>query len=291
MNETPNEWVGHVDLLLAAVREGSATQAAKQLGLSTATVIRRLEAMEEALGTQLFDRSSTGLHPTAALTLALPWAEQIEAAGHSLRRELSGFEKEAKGDVRVSLVEAVSSWIVAPRLPTLLERYPGLAVTLVPEARLVDLARREADIVVRLSRPNSGDLIVRKLLSFELVVVAAPCLLDACQPKRLLDLPWIDWAPSVVGTEDVLWLKRTLPEAEVRMRSTSLVTMLHAAQAGVGAIVVAAPLAEAVGGLQRVNLDTPPLPTLSMHLVTHRALRPIPRVAVVWDYLLELFGE
>lgn len=291
MDETRFEWLGHIQLLLAASREGSATQAAEQLGLSTATAIRRIGAVEEELGVRFFDRTPAGLIPTPALALALPWAEQIEAAGHGLIRELAGLETKPTGPVRISLLESTSSWVVAPQLPTLLARYPDLEVSLVPEARVIDLLKRQADIAVRTSRPTTGDLVSRKLGSFQLQVAASPTLLAKVKPNSLQDLPWIDWDATAARTPDVMWLPENVPDARVALRTTSVATMLHAAKAGVGAAVVAAPLMAAIGGLRRIDVDTPPLPTITLHLVTHRALRPIPRVAAVWDFLTDIFEE
>ncbi len=290
MNETQFEWMGDVELLLAASREGSATQAAQQLGISTATAIRRLVAMEEALGVRFFDRTPAGLIPTPALALALPWAEQMEAAGHGLVRELEGLETQPAGSVRVSLLESISSWVVAPRLPGLLLRYPELEVSLVPEARLMDLDKREADIAIRMVRPTAGDLVSRQLATFELVVAAAPALLEDRKPTSLDQLPWIDWDRSAARTPDVLWLEQNVSNARVVLRSTSVVTMLHAAQAGVGAVVVAAPLAAEMG-LTKICVGTKPLLTLTLHLVTHQALRPIPRIVAVWDFIVASFDE
>lgn len=292
MNETHGPWIGHVELVLAAARLGSATQAGALLGLSTATVMRRLASVEEHLGVRLFDRTPSGLSPTSALALVLPWAEKIEAAGTSLVREVAGLESTPSGSVRISLLEPISTWIVAPALPALFARYPELELTLLPGADLVDLVKGEADIVLRTVRPKAGDLVAKQLAEFQMVVAASPELLAERRPKTLSDLPWIDWDASAPQTPDVTWLQRNVPDARVVLRSNSIGTMMHAARAGAGATLLATPLVAAMGGLSRVTLpSSPPLPTVPLYMVVHSAQRSIPRIAVVWEFLVETFEK
>ncbi len=283
--------MAHVDLLLTVHQLGSATQAAAALSLSTATVMRRIGATEESLGVRLFERTPSGLLPTKALARILPWVETIQSSGTSLLREVSGLESSPTGSVRISLLETTATWIVAPKLPGLLERYPGLEVSLLPGAEIVDMVKGGADIALRTFRPASGDLISRKLTEFPMVIAASPELLARLRPKNLSELPWIDWDESAPQTPDVTWVTRNVPGARTVLRSSSVSTMLHAAQAGVGAVVTAAPLVAAVGGLAQIALTAPSLPTMSLYMVVHSAQRHVPRVAVVWEFLLVAFEE
>ncbi len=82
------------------------------------------------------------------------------------------------------------------------------------------------------------------------------------------------------------------PSARPRAATTSrdLETLLRAAQAGAGALVVGEPMAAIVGGLVRVPVPTPKMPEGPLWLVAHRALRPVPRIAAVWRWLEEEFA-
>ena len=93
----------------AVQQTGSGTAAAHSLGVSPATVIRRIESLEAAIGVRLFDRTSSGMLPTLALQRVLPWAEQIAANASALEREVSGLESQAEGVVRVALLPAFSA--------------------------------------------------------------------------------------------------------------------------------------------------------------------------------------
>jgi DNA-binding transcriptional LysR family regulator len=291
MNETPRDWLAHLPRLRAAARTGSARAAAAELGLGVATATRQLSQLEATLGVRLFDRSPAGLAPTLALERVLPWAEQITAAADGLLREVAGLETTPVGVVRLAVLPAVSSRFIAPALPGLLQRHPGVSVELVAASAVVDLVRREADVALRALRPEAGDLVVQRLVSVRLAVVAAPTLLDEVRPRTLADLPWLSFDPSLDHVPESQWLRAVVPEARIVARSTDLETLIAAARAGVGALVVAEPLAVVSGGLVPVPVAPVTMPEAPLWLVAHRALRPVPRVAAVWDWLVSIFSE
>jgi DNA-binding transcriptional LysR family regulator len=73
------------------------------------------------------------------------------------------------------------------------------------------------------------------------------------------------------------------------MRSTELGTLVAAAKAGVGVVLMAEAVGERAGGLVPVPIPIPPSPEGALWLVAHAALRPVARVAAVWDWLVESF--
>lgn len=288
MNETPDDVAAGVGTLLAAARTGSATRAAQELETTAATVLRRLSALERALGSPLFDRTPGGLVPTPALERVLPWAEQAASALGQMKDELAGLEREPVGTVRLALLPGLAGYLVTRRLDAFLTRHPGLTVDLEPASAIVDLARREADIAVRTVRPATGDLVAQRLTTFPLAVMVAPLLARRRPRPRLRDLPWLTFNEVLATTPESTWLRDHVPSARVVLRASDLQPLLSAAQAGVGALVVAEPLGR-VEGLVRVPVRTA-MPEGALWLVAHRALRPVPRVAAVWDWLLAAFA-
>src|SRR5262245_21946603 len=92
-----------VRLFLALYRERTLAGAGSTVGLDASTLSRRLAALEEALGTRLFDRTRDGLAPTEGAELLLPAAEEMAAAHARFVQDASGFERAAEGAVRVSV--------------------------------------------------------------------------------------------------------------------------------------------------------------------------------------------
>src|SRR5690349_24896478 len=65
MQYPPMEW-DDLRFVLAVARTGSASRAARELGVDQTTVLRKVDLLETTLGTSLFERRKTGQTPTAA---------------------------------------------------------------------------------------------------------------------------------------------------------------------------------------------------------------------------------
>jgi DNA-binding transcriptional LysR family regulator len=178
---------------------------------------------------------------------------------------------------------------------TLLDRHPRLRIQLDAAVGYADLTRREADIALRAFRPSSGDLIARRLVVAPSCILAHPEL--AARIGTLDDLStlrWISYTDALAHIPDAAWILDQVPEDSVVLRSDSAQVQLLAAQHQLGVTV----MAEASGrhdGLVPVPLcprlarTLRPFPEQELWLVGHRALRTVPRVQAVWEFLVELF--
>lgn len=282
-----------VRLFLALCRARTVGAAASSLGVDASTVSRRLAALEHALSATLFDRGREGIAPTKAAEDLLPVAEEIEEAMTRFARAADGLEREAAGLVRVTCPPDVAEMLVVPLLPELLERHPALRVELVPSEALLDLTRREADLALRNVRPVRGDLLVTRLTTVRWAPVASPALVQARGALRAwADVPWVGWGEGNERCGPARWLAARLKGGEPVVRSDSLMVQLAVVAAGVGAALVPEPSAQHYGlvplklcAALRADLDAGPSDEL--FLVTHRALRDVPRVRVLWNLLVE----
>ena len=144
---------------LAVYRAGSTSGAARALSVQHTTVGRRLTALEETLGTNLFTRTPTGLVPTAAADGILPLAEEAERNLRAIERG-AGNDQKLEGVVRMTTSEAFTGYFVR-RLTKLRAEHPGLVVEILSGNRVFDLARGEADLAVRIAPTTQQDLICR----------------------------------------------------------------------------------------------------------------------------------
>ncbi len=148
---------------LAVLDEGSLSGAARSLGLTQPTLGRHIETLERALATPLFVRSPQGLMPTEAALEIRPHAEAMRSAALSLRRAASGAAGGARGTVRLTASEVVGAEVLPPLLARLRERHPGLVLELALTNRTEDLLRRDADIAIRMVRPEQSALVSRRV--------------------------------------------------------------------------------------------------------------------------------
>jgi DNA-binding transcriptional LysR family regulator len=285
-----------VRFFLALHRARTLGVAARVLGVDPSTVSRRLVALEEALGATLYDRGREGVAPTEAAERLLPVAEEIEAAITRFTTTAEGLEREVSGQVRITCPADVAEVVIVPLLPRLLARHPALSVDLEPGEATLDLTRREADLALRTVRPVRGDLVVRRLRDVMWVVAAAPGMArELGALRRWTDAPWIGWGERLASIPPARWFTRHVTRVPT-LRSDSLRVHVAAITAGVGIGLVPEPSLEHFGlapvklgpGLREAAAE---LPTDSLYLVTHRALRDVPRVRVVWELLLERLAQ
>lgn len=286
MQTIPTELFTGLTAIIAAFEEGSATRAAAKLGVTTATALRRIEAAEDALGVRLFERLPTGLEATSALEALLPWAEQAMAAARGMLGEVASGLVPGVGVVRIASTPVVSTHIMAPAAAAFKEHHPDIVLELVGSSTIAHMERLEADIALRGFKPTAGDLVARKLMSFDLVVAGAPGYFDAS--AKLDALPWLTWARDMEELPEAHWLAHAVPDAHIALRAAELTTLLEAARVGVGVLLIPAPLAYAQG-FEIIDACPPFEPSGALWMIAHRALRDISRVDKVWRWLIEYF--
>lgn len=161
-----------IRIFLAVHRAGTLTGAAQQLAIDQTTVSRRLAGLERTLGSRLFLRSNSGLTLTVTGRDVLLKAQDMERMAVSFERRGEGADARAEGEVRVTTTDALAVDFLVPAIERLRASHPDIRVILTTTTRLLDLARREADIAVRTVRPEQPDLIVRRLASWDVGLYA-----------------------------------------------------------------------------------------------------------------------
>lgn len=181
-------------VLLALSRKRSARAAATELGVSNSTVTRRLDELERALGTRLFDRTPEGYRMTQSAEDLLPTAEYVEDLIVTAERKVTGVDQELQGLIRLTLPTATGLNVIVPRLAQFAEKYPGIELEVITSAESLDLGRREADIAIRVflagtSPPES--LIGRRISAMTASAYVHKDLLNPDNPEDVSHLSWI----------------------------------------------------------------------------------------------------
>jgi DNA-binding transcriptional LysR family regulator len=286
-----------VRLFLALCRSSTVGAAAAALGVDASTVSRRLVALEAALGGSLFDRGRNGLAATKAAEDLLPVAEEMELVMQRFTSAAEGLEREVSGLVRLTCPADVAEILLAPIFQELFARHPGLRIEIEPGEAVLDLARREADIALRVVHPASGDLIVTRLRTVRWIAVATPALARSLGTVRsFADVAWIGWGDRFAHVPAARWHHQHVTKEGPIVRSDSLRVQLATVAAGVGVALVPEPSA-AWFGLVPIKLAASlraaagEWPVDELFLVTHRALRDVPRVRAVWDLIKERHAD
>ncbi len=266
------------DLRFLAVigREGTMTGAARRLKVDQTTVARRLRALEESLGVPpLFERGDGRWLPTAVGARLLERVARIEEEVAGLSRLAD--DGAVEGVVRVTAVGTIAADWLVPRLPALYARYPGLTLELVASNDNLSVARREADIAIRLARPSSGAFLIRKLADLGLAVYRAA-------QAETAPGDWVCYGEALADTPEMRWLAPQLAAGRVRLASDSVSALLRACAAGIGQAVLPCFVADATPGLLRVS-GPAPVVSRELWLLVHPEARRQARVAAVADWL------
>jgi molybdate transport repressor ModE-like protein len=179
---------------LALSRHGSVRAASDKLGVSHSTVARRIEAFEKRLGVRLFERSPGGYAITAAGEEVLAVAEQIESEIHGLERRIVGRDQQLSGNIRVTMVDVLSTHLLMPHLTEFAQIYPDIALEVVITYDPLDLGKREADIALRFTQKPPDQLIGKCLSNMHCAAYASAKYIKQHDFDSGTTARWIDSA-------------------------------------------------------------------------------------------------
>lgn len=187
--------------LLAAARAGTLSGAAGILGIDATTAGRRLKRLEESLGRRLFERVNGALEPTPACSTLLPHLAAAEAALTQAELTSPAGDDGAKARVvRITSVALVCDHVLAPSLPRLLKGR-RLRIELIADNKNLSLARREADVAVRLGPPTSNNRPSKLVGKLRYAVYAAA-------GRDPTALPWVGFDTTLAHLPEFRWVER-----------------------------------------------------------------------------------
>lgn len=298
---------------LAIGRSGSMAAAALALNLDQTTVSRRLKALERALDTPLFERHKGRLMPTTAGQVLMQRGARMEQEAAALQRLGADLHTVVQGVVRVTVIDTLAANFLVHHLAALRLQYPKLHVELATCSESLDLSRREADLAVRLARPERGDFVTQRVagLSYGVYVRRAgqprspdtdsgsdaDSASDGVRKRDTAPTPWLAYDHTLANVPEMRWLTERLqrdegadgPEAQIVMRCNNIDVLASAAADGVGCVALPDLVGASHPGLRRLALDGPAVPTREIWLLTPRELRAVPRIDAVWRWLVQVF--
>jgi DNA-binding transcriptional LysR family regulator len=268
----------------AVARLGSVTAAAKALGVSQSTVSRHLDRLEAEARSPLVTRERPVRLTERGARLLAAMGPMVEGALGA--RSALEDEDALVGEVTISTVAEILRWELCPRLPELLARHPQLRLRVLTGNSLVSLAAGEADVALRLRRPETGDLIVRRVGLYEHALFLAQAL------HASPELPWLGLTGSLADIPEQRYAERAFSDRPARLLVEDVESLALAVAAGLGVAVLPRGLAARVGGLREVQpgevgaRDPGPPPSRALWLVVHRARHKLPRVQAVVRWLV-----
>lgn len=273
----------------AVLAEGSLSGAARALGLTQPSIARHIDALEEAVGAPLFLRTSRGLSPTDAALELRPFAELMASTSAALLRTAEGRSGEVDGTVRISASEVVGIIHLPAILTRLRRRYPRLTIELSLSNAVDDLLKRQADIAIRMVRPEQQTLLAKRVGVFPVGLHAhRDYLARRGMPKSMDELNQHDIIGYDAETPAIRAFAQRHPglgRATFALRVDSNIAHLTAIRAGFGIGICQTIIADAEPDLVRVLPDAFH-EDLETWVVMHEDLSGNTRCRAVFDALV-----
>jgi DNA-binding transcriptional LysR family regulator len=277
-----------------AAESGSFTHAAEKLGMSQSAVSRQISALEDDLGLKLFIRHARGLVLTEV-------GEQLFRTAHRMHWELQQVETQMSesqevptGPLVVTTTVGIGSTWLSSRIYEFLNLYPEIQIEIKLNDAELDLAMREADVAIRLHRPNQSEMIQRKLFTVHNHFYASQSYLQEHGEPQTVDeldrhsiISFGEPVPSFLG--DINYLERLgRGDSNARrpvLKVNAIYGMMQACRAGIGIAMLPDYVTEGEAQLRRI-LAGNELPAYEAYFVYPPALKSSKRVGVFRDFLV-----
>ena len=273
---------------LAALDAGSLLGGARALNTSQPTLGRHIAELESQLGLLLFERTGRGLIPTAVARQLETAARAMETAALQLSRSVTGSQKRVSGTVRITASQPVACYLLPPLLAELREALPEIQIELESSNVVSNLLRREADIALRMVRPDQSTLVAKKMGLVRVGAFASTAYLARRgaprQPQDLLDHELIGYDKVDDIVRGFSRFDTTITREAFALRSDDLIVHSQAVRAGLGIGFLADYVVRDDPHVLQVLKDLP-LPELPMWLTVHREIRTNVRIRAVFDFL------
>jgi DNA-binding transcriptional LysR family regulator len=273
---------------LSVLEHGSLLGAARTLGSSQPTLGRHVVELERQLGVVLFERTGRGLVPTPLALSVAEHARAMEGNAAAIERTLTGQDRALEGAVRITASQTVAVHMLPAMLAELRELEPRIAIEVVASNAVSNLLRREADIAIRMVRPEQSSLIARRIGKVEVGAYAQQGYLHRRGlprvPADLLhhDLIGLDHDDLIIRSFHAMG--QPIERDAFALRSDDHLVLWQALRAGLGIGFAATWLADREPELQRILPDLP-IPSLPIWLTVHREIRTSARIRAVFDFL------
>ncbi len=269
--------------VLAVARHGSAGGAARALGVAHATVLRRIQSIEQDFGLRLFERLPTGLVPAEGGRPLLAAAESIDRTILEARRLLAGRSSALEGPLRITTTDSLMDALVPPLLQEFRTSHPGVvAEVLVTNSRL-DLDAMDADIALRAAERPPESWVGRRLARMRFAVYAAPACIARDPRTPWQEMDWLLPESPISESPAGRWVGATIDPRRAVFRANSFLTLRRMCEAGLGAAALPCFLATPSASLRRIA-ECPDDAATDLWLLTHADLRKAPRVRAFMDH-------
>ena len=262
--------------VLAVARHGSLNAAASALGVTHATVMRRIAAFEQRYKCQIFEKSPSGY---SVLPEALPVLKSIESVDEAIlavERVIAGADQSPSGQVRVASTDSLCQVILPPIIAKIAKEFPKLRVTLLSANVHHDLSRLTADIVVRPAVILEGGLSGQRAgyLSFGVYC-------DGNTDRR-----WLNLDGALSGSLAAKWMSDHVDPNEITDGADSFLVLKEMVASGIGKALLPTVIGDTDARLTRLEEEALSV-SVPVWVATLEEFAKTPRFAFTKNLIVE----
>lgn len=266
--------------VLAVSREGSLNSAASKLGVTHATVLRRVAAFEQRYGLRIFEKSQAGYQPLVEAQEIFRAIEAVETAALRLERVTTGTEQSPSGLVRIASTDSLSQIVLPTLVKVITKRFPKISISVLSGNSHHDLTRLSADIVIRPTAKLSEGLVGRRVGQLDFGIYATNAKMQN----------WLSLRGALKRSKPALWMAANLDLKQVSVGADSFIVLKELVALGLGKSFLPTLVADKDERLVRISADDPKI-SVPIHVATLEEVAETPRFKLVQDTLVELLSN
>lgn len=221
-----------IEAFARVVETGSFTAAAQALHSAKSSVSETVRTLEERMGVRLLDRTTRRVRPTEAGAAFYRHCRRLLDDLAQARSEAQATHKEPAGRLRIAAPDGFAERYIVPGLPAFLAAYPTIEIELIAGSEAQRLVDEGIDLAIRIAEKPEPSLVVRRIATSRVVIVATPGYLaqhgTPRKPRDIVGHRLIGFAPLAwrdtwrIGTETIAVQPRLLVNNSESLRAAAL---------------------------------------------------------------------
>ena len=264
-----------VRFVLAVAETGTLSGAARDLNVTQATVLRRIQSFEERHSGAVFERTAQGYRLLPERLRVIEAAREAARAMAAVDRLMRGGTGAIAGVVRLASTDTLCQSVLPEFVAEFTAKHPEMRIDLLQGNAHHDFGRSQADIAVRpaLKLP-------------EYMIGESPCELGFAAYRRKGAEGWLGLTGQLARAAPAAWLEANVTQAELRGAADSFQVLARMVAEGQGTAILPCLLGDRIADVERLP-QTFPERAVPLWVACHLDLQDVSRIRLVQQQLLQ----
>lgn len=279
-----------IQTAVAVAESGSPAIAAKVLSKNITTVYRHLDALEQSLGTKIFNRKNTGWTLLEEASVLLNTGKELEKVLQNAEKELRETLDKTEGVIRIAVSHDFAFHYLAPRLRAFCEKNKGIRLELIVNNQFTDLEKGAADVAIRPDNNPGDSLIGRRVGTMHHAFYASQDYLKRHgEPISITtsDHSFCGYGQEISDYTAAKWLDNHIDEKHIITRFNDTNVMTNAVISGLGIGLLPCFVGDNTENLQLVLKIEGAIP-VDIWLVAAETSRDRSKIKAFFEYFAEI---